>query len=575
MRKTVLQKTQMRRRTIEQLKATRSRLGPVGALDFLIDFEENRRTSVGSYKNGVNRWIGGVADVQRHHADAPTVSVIMTTFNSARTVKESILSVLNQTFKDLELLVVDDFSSDGTIDIIRQLAEKDRRLRLIRCFTNRGTYWAKNLGILHSRGNLIALHDSDDVSHPERIDVQRRGLDASDAYICYTNWVRTDRNGNPVENRGLIQRLGYPTAMFRKSLIDKLGFFDGVRIAADDEFDKRIKLVLGKNAVLHIKKPLYTARLNEDSLTGRSPVLMYLPDKNDPLSFLSDTRRKYVDCYKRWHQSGSKLVMPFPLKKRLFDAPESMVTESINPNEKVVASVASIPRRVKGLERVVNSALDNVDLLRVHLNHYESVPNFLRHPKITVTRSQDTGDLRDNGKFLAVEELTNCFHFTLDDDLCYPAFYFQYLIAKILQYGKNAVVGLHGTTLSSEFQRYHDTGSRKTKTFNLQSLHDFQVHVLGTGTVAYHTETIDFSLEHVNTTGMIDLWFAAAAKTQRVPLICVARGKDWLIEDRSLTVQSLYSEYRKNDQMQTEFVLSKGLNEPLDLVGGYLQNAEQ
>lgn len=290
---------------------------------------------------------------------------------------------------------------------------------------------------------------------------------------------------------------------------------------------------------------------------------MGLSDENNPLSFLSDTRQEYVHCYEKWHASGESLCMPFPLRERKFPAPGEMCVAGIGTGERVVASVASIPKRVRGLERVVGQILPQVDRLNVHLNHYEIIPEFLRHEKIRVTRSQETGDLRDNGKFLKSKSLRNAFHLTLDDDLIYPKFYVSYLCSKIMQYGRKAIVGLHGTRLKKDFEPYHDGRSRITNTFYLALKEDELVHVLGTGTTGYHVSTLDFTLDDIGSTGMVDLWLAAAAKDQSVPMVSIARGRGWLVENKALPSGSLYEEYRSNDEPQTKFVLENQLNQAI------------
>lgn len=541
------------RRTVEELLAARGHLGSLGALDFLIDLEQRgeprRPSNLG----------GGASDIQAGHENPPLVSVVMTAYNSAKTIGGSIRSVLGQTLSNIELIVVDDCSSDSTVDIVEAVSGVDSRVRLLRCYENRGTYWAKNLGLMHARGAYIALHDSDDESNPSRLRKQVDALEQSSAYLCYTNWVRTDSKGEPVENRGLIERLGYPTAMFRRKLIDEVGFYDSVRIAADDEFHKRVKIELGSGSIFHLKEALYRAPLGEGSLTGRNPVMMTLSDERNPMSFLSETRQEYVRCYERWHNSGDRLYMPFPLRERLFDAPSDICVSAFEPCERIVASVASIPRRREGLERVVRNVVAKVDSLRVHLNHYDGVPSFLDHPKITVTRSQELGDLRDNGKFRKADDLDNDFHLTLDDDLYYPSHYVPYMVAKVLQYGRAAVVGLHGTIINRNFARYHDPKSRTTHSFRLPIVEDKCVHVLGTGTTAYHTRNIRFSDAHAKTTGMVDLWLARYAAVHNIPLVCVSRGYGWLNEMDDLPDGSLYKEFVENDARQTDLILKERL----------------
>lgn len=256
--------------------------------------------------------------------------------------------------------------------------------------------------------------------------------------------------------------------------------------------------------------------------------------------------------------------LPFPLRERPFPAP-AIAVQAMAGSERIIASVASFPPRRTGLEKVVADVLPQVDRLRVHLNGYDAVPGYLRDPRITVTRSQVHGDLRDNGKFLGAEDLEDGIHVTLDDDIHYPRNYVAYLTAKLLQYDRKAVVGLHGSVFQDGFVRFHDGSSRRTMVFWHELAADRLVHALGTGTVAYHTGTLRFGLDGVDSTGMIDLWLARAAQAQGVPMIALGRGRRWLRPMEEFRAGSIYEEGRQDDRRETEFVRSHG---PWRLVEG-------
>jgi Glycosyl transferase family 2 len=101
----------------------------------------------------------------------PRVSVIMPVFNSAPFLRESIGSVLNQSFRDFDLIAVDDGSSDESWEILQSFAN-DRRIKPIRCEQNRGAATARNEGIEKSDSEFIAFLDSDDVAKPRRLRIQ-------------------------------------------------------------------------------------------------------------------------------------------------------------------------------------------------------------------------------------------------------------------------------------------------------------------------------------------------------------------------------------------------------------------
>jgi hypothetical protein len=106
----------------------------------------------------------------------PRVSVIMPVYDSALFVRESITSVLNQSFRDFELIAVDDGSTDQSWEIIQSF-ENDRRVRPLRRKTNQGAAAARNDGIAGSDSDYIAFLDSDDLAKPQRLEMQVQAME--------------------------------------------------------------------------------------------------------------------------------------------------------------------------------------------------------------------------------------------------------------------------------------------------------------------------------------------------------------------------------------------------------------
>src|SRR3989338_7702436 len=100
-------------------------------------------------------------------AGTPAVSVVIATYNRARFLPETIESVLKQSLRDFELIIVDDGSTDGTSQLLKSYGD---RLRLF-YQENRGPSAARNLGVRHSRGRWIAIQDSDDICLPDQLEV--------------------------------------------------------------------------------------------------------------------------------------------------------------------------------------------------------------------------------------------------------------------------------------------------------------------------------------------------------------------------------------------------------------------
>ncbi len=99
----------------------------------------------------------------------PVISVVMPTYNRIDLLPRSIESILNQTYKDFEFIIVDDGSTDGSVSLIRDYQKKDKRIRLIQNDKNRGISYSRNRGMDVARGKYIAIMDSDDFSEPDRL----------------------------------------------------------------------------------------------------------------------------------------------------------------------------------------------------------------------------------------------------------------------------------------------------------------------------------------------------------------------------------------------------------------------
>jgi len=175
---------------------------------------------------------------------APRVSVIIPTYNRGWTIERTVDSVLAQTFRDFELIVVDDGSQDDTADI---LAGYGTDIRVIRQ-PNAGVSAARNTGIRAAGGEFIAFLDSDDYWLPEKLHVQIAYLDAHPAaVICQTEeiWIRNGKRVNPkkvhkkpsgrIFRASLALCLVSPSAvMLRRELFDEIGGFDETLPACED-----------------------------------------------------------------------------------------------------------------------------------------------------------------------------------------------------------------------------------------------------------------------------------------------------------------------------------------------------
>ncbi len=162
------------------------------------------------------------------------VSVIMPAYNVEKYVSEAIESILNQTFTDFELIIINDGSTDNTASIIDEYAKKDKRIRFINHSKNKGLIAVLNEGLDLCNGQYIARMDSDDISLPERFAKQVAYLDTHPECGVLGTWFHVFGNKDYINNTHpkkldilkILQGcfVAHPTVMMRKSVIDKYGF---------------------------------------------------------------------------------------------------------------------------------------------------------------------------------------------------------------------------------------------------------------------------------------------------------------------------------------------------------------
>jgi hypothetical protein len=189
----------------------------------------------------------------------PLVSVIMPAHNVEGRIGAAIASLLAQTYRDLEILVVDDASTDGTVAAAERAAAGDRRVRVVRLDRNGGPYVARNRALAEALGVFVTCHDGDDWAHPERIARQVAPLRRFPWLVCTTsNWVRMTDDGifyaRPIYP---LCRLNPASPLFRREpVVARLGGWEPVRAGADSEYLARLKLAFGPFTWRRITKTL-------------------------------------------------------------------------------------------------------------------------------------------------------------------------------------------------------------------------------------------------------------------------------------------------------------------------------
>ena len=180
----------------------------------------------------------------------PLVSVIMPIYNSQRTIVRSLDSIINQTYQNLEIIIIDDGSNDNSVEIIEKYKINDERIRLFQNDKNMGLAWSLNKAIVNSNGYYIARMDADDKSHYERIEKQVYFLENnSEVDVLGTGSRYVDEHYKFVKNikmpkyhKDCVRMLPkttpfiHPTVVIRRDFFDRVGFYNqNLRKAQDYE----------------------------------------------------------------------------------------------------------------------------------------------------------------------------------------------------------------------------------------------------------------------------------------------------------------------------------------------------
>jgi glycosyltransferase involved in cell wall biosynthesis len=218
----------------------------------------------------------------------PAVSVIITIFNTEKYLGDAISSILAQTWSDLELILIDDGSTDGSLRVIQEFARRDARVRFA-SRENRGIVRSSNEGLAMARGEFIARMDSDDISMPERLERQIAFLRANPEVVAVSGWYQlVDAKGRrlrrikmPLDDAAIqkccldgITALCHGCVTIRRSAFDAVGGYDDNFERATEDHDLFLRLgEVGKLA--NIPEVLLKYRLHDRSFGARNRQLQF------------------------------------------------------------------------------------------------------------------------------------------------------------------------------------------------------------------------------------------------------------------------------------------------------------
>lgn len=259
--------------------------------------------------------------------NGPLVTVCMSCYNAERYVEHAVRSILAQTYQNIEVILLNDKSSDNTLQILERLQQEDERITLIDNPVNQGAYRSRNQAFSKAKGKYFTVLDADDFALPQRIEMQVKHLEVNPEHVgVFTDWIRMHLDGRVYFKSGwggCYQHKAAATMMIRTNIArERVGFWDSVRFSADAEYRYRLYEVFGKNNLPRVKVPTVISLFHNQSLTNDPKTGI-----NTAVEGLSPTRVEYRKSWTTWHKSTKKdsLYLPFPQKRRVFHAPAEML----------------------------------------------------------------------------------------------------------------------------------------------------------------------------------------------------------------------------------------------------------
>lgn len=210
----------------------------------------------------------------------PILSIVMPVYNRADYLRESLESILNQSFSDFEFIIIDDGSSDGSVEIIQSY--KDERINLFVNSENKGIVYSRNRGLKEAEGKYTAMFDSDDIALPDKFEKQTDFLEKHPDYAMCGTWVKwIDENGQltgekwklpapPEKIPAIMLFRNYfvqPTVVIRREAIPEGGYSEGFDIVEDSKMWFDVSL---KHKVANLPEYLLHYRVHSGNVSNRS-----------------------------------------------------------------------------------------------------------------------------------------------------------------------------------------------------------------------------------------------------------------------------------------------------------------
>ncbi|WP_273346567.1 glycosyltransferase [Alteromonas australica] len=259
-----------------------------------------------------------------------TVSVVVPAYNAASTISTCLASLCSQTWKNIEIIVVNDASTDSTKAVVETFCEKYPFIKVINNSVNKGAYASRNIGMQCAVGDFLTVMDADDWAHPQKIEKQtlpflfKRKLKGT-----LSHWVRSSNDlhfSTTKSSKSWVHR-NVSSLLIKRDVYQTLGGWDEIAANADTEFYERMKCVFGKPSVLEVMPdiPLSFGRSHSSSLTQSKDTHL--------VTQYGGVRKQYMDFARIWHRHSTELYNPSVCNSRPFPVPPTLLKQANKEND--------------------------------------------------------------------------------------------------------------------------------------------------------------------------------------------------------------------------------------------------
>jgi glycosyltransferase involved in cell wall biosynthesis len=205
----------------------------------------------------------------------PKVSVVIPSYNSSQFIKTALKSIITQSYENWEALVIDDASTDDSMDVVDFFSTKDSRIRLITSRKNRGPALSRNKGIYHAYGQYIAFLDADDTWLPTKLEQQVAFLQKSDLPLTFSSYHLIDDNDNILGTRKIKPYISYTDLLKTNHIGNLTGIYDVNKLGkiymsncGHEDYTLWLKILKQTKFAYGIKEPLAMYRVRRNSLSS-------------------------------------------------------------------------------------------------------------------------------------------------------------------------------------------------------------------------------------------------------------------------------------------------------------------